>query len=221
MSILSFLKSKKKNPLENKEVLADSSSISKDFLARENTTKDDETKSYFSKPIYSVSLPSSHSDFVSQKTVSLPTFEQMASFSPFWIAFPEQEQASVQTDLISRWTLTNKTLIYKRERKQKRFILSQISKIELHYKRLMFPLLLGGIGGAFSMVASLKGSLNLWIGMGLGAVGLLLFYYGIKGRYQLEIYMKNNAIHTFFIEDKGKHWDSFFKKLNYFWKMNR
>ena len=85
----------------------------------------------------------------------------------------------------------------------------------------MFPLLLGGIGGAFSIVASLKGALNLWVGMGLGAVGLLLFYYGVKGRYQLEIYMKSNAIHTFFIEETGKKWDSFFKKLNYFWKMNK
>ncbi|WP_375560448.1 hypothetical protein ACE193_22585 [Bernardetia sp. OM2101] len=207
MSIFSFLKSNKKNPLENQ--------ISKDFLLR-----NDKLKSYFSKPIYSVSLPSPHSDFQSQKTVSIPKFEQTASFSPFWIAFSEHEQASIQTDLISRWILTDKTLIYKRERKQKRFILSQIAKIELHYKRLMFPLLLGGIGGAFSMVASLKGSLNLWIGMGLGAVGLLLFYYGIKGRYQLEIYMKSNAIHTFFIEDKGRNWDSFFKKLNYFWTIN-
>lgn len=212
MSIFSFLKSNKKNPLE--------SQISKDFLDRGNTAKDDKLKKYFSKPIYSVSLPSPHSDFLSQKTISISTFEQTASFSPFWVAFPEQEQARVQTDLISRWTLTDKTLIYKRERKQKRFILSQIAKIELHYKRLMFPLLLGGIGGAFSVVASLKGSLNLWIGMGLGAVGLLLFYYGIKGRYQLEIYMKSNAIHTFFIEDKGKNWDGFFKKLNYFWKIN-
>ncbi len=156
-----------------------------------------------------------------KKTISIIPFEQHYSFSPFWIAFPEQQQGSVQTDLISRWILTDKTLIYKRERKQKRFVLSQISKIELRYKRLMFPLLLGGIGGAFSIVASLKGALNLWIGMGLGAVGLLLFYYGIKGRHQLELYMKSNAIHTFFIEDKGKNWDSFFKKLNYFWKMSK
>lgn len=207
MSILSFLKSKKnKNPLESK--------TSKDFLVQNN-----ETKNYFSQPIYSVSLPLLNS--VSPKTVSSPTFEKNASFSPFWIAFPEQEQATVQTDLISRWTLTDKTLIYKREGKQKRFILSQVAKIELSYKRLMFPLLLGGIGGAFSIVAGLKGSLNLWIGMGLGSVGLLLFYYGIKGRYQLEIYMKNNAIHAFFIEDKGRYWDSFFKKLNYFWKINK
>jgi hypothetical protein len=218
---LSFLKSiKKKNPLENKEALSNSSSISKDFLVRNN-----EIKNYFSKPAYSVSVPSyncsTNSSSDSQKTVSFPVFEQTASFSPFWIAFPEQEQTSIQTDLISRWTLTDKTLVYRREQKQKRFILSQIAKIELRYKRLMFPLLLGGIGGAFSVVASLKGSLNLWIGMGLGAVGLLLFYYGIKGRYQLEIYMKSNAMHTFFIEDKGKNWDNFFKKLNYFWKKNR
>ncbi len=203
---LSFLQPKKnQNPLENK--------TSKDFLVQNN-----ESKNYFSQPIYSVSLPSSALNF--ERKVSIPNFEQQASFSPFWIAFPEEEQAIIQTDLISRWKLTNKTLFYRREGKQKRFILSQIAKIELRYKRLMFPLLLGGIGGAFSMVASLKGALNLWIGMGLGAVGLLLFYYGIKGRYQLEIYMKSNAIHTFFIEDKGKNWDSFFKKLNYFWKMN-
>ena len=214
MSILSLLNSllarKRKNPLRSK--------TSKDFLVRDN-----EIKSYFSKPLYSISLSllQVNSDFNSQKTVSIPAFEQNSSFSPFWISFPEQHQATVQTDLLSRWTLTNKSLIYKREGKQKRFILSQLDKLELRYKRLMFPLLLGGIGGAFSVVASLKGSLNLWIGMGLGAVGLLLFYYGIKGRYQLEIYMKNNAIHTFFIEDKGKNWDSFFKKLNYFWKMNR
>ncbi|WP_338812942.1 hypothetical protein V9L05_16515 [Bernardetia sp. Wsw4-3y2] len=218
MSILSFFKflQSKKNPLENKEVLANSSSISKDFLVRNK-----EVKKYFSEPSYSVSLPSLNSELISPKTVSIPKFEQTASFSPFWIAFPEQEQATIQTDLISRWTLTNKTLIYKREGKQKRFILSQVEKIELRYKRLMFPLLLGGIGGAFSIVASLKGSLNLWIGMGLGAVGLLLFYYGVKGRYQLEIYMKSNAIHTFFIEDKGRNWDGFFKKLNYFWRVNR
>ncbi len=218
MNILSFFKflqpKKKKNPLENKEVSADSSSISKDFLVRNNGQK-----SYFSEASYSVSLPLSNPTF--QKTVSIPSFEQNASFSPFWIAFPEQQQATVQTDLISRWILTDKTLVYKQGGKQKRFILSQIAKIELHYKRLMFPLLLGGIGGTFSIVASLKGSLNLWIGMGLGAVGLLLFYYGVKGRYQLEIYMKSNAIHTFFIEEKGKNWDSFFKKLNYFWRISR
>jgi hypothetical protein len=207
---------KKKNPLEKEKKLLNSSSSSKDFLVRNN-----EVKSYFSKTTYSISLPSRNSNFTSQKKVSIPAFEQVASFAPFWIAFPEQEQSIIKTDLISRWILTDKTLIYKRERKQKRFILSQVAKIELHYKRLMFPLLLGGIGGAFSMVASLKGSLNLWIGMGLGAVGLLLFYYGIKGRYQLEIYMKSNAIHTFFIEDKGRNWDSFFKKLNYFWKINK
>lgn len=218
MSILSFFKflQPKKNPLENKDVSLDSSSISKDFLVRNNGEKN-----YFSKPIYSVSLPLLNFDSISSKTVSSPTFEKNASFNPFWIAFPEQQQATIQTDLISRWTLTDKTLIYRREGKEKRFILSQITKIELHYKRLMFPLLLGGIGGAFSIVASLKGSLNLWIGMGLGAVGLLLFYYGIKGRYQLEIYMKSNAIHTFFIEEKGKNWDSFFKKLNYFWTISK
>jgi len=213
LSFFNFLQSKK-NPLGNKEVSTDSSSISKGFLVRSN-----EIKSYFSKPISSISIPLLNSD--SQKTVSIIPFEQNASFSPFWVAFPDQEQATTQTDLISRWTLTDKTLIYKREGKQKRFILSQIAKIDLQYKRLMFPLLLGGIGGAFSIVASMKGSLNLWIGMGLGAVGLLLFYYGIKGRYQLEIYMKSNAIHTFFIEDKSKNWDSFFKKLNYFWKISK
>ncbi|WP_291727758.1 hypothetical protein [Bernardetia sp.] len=203
-----FISKKNKNPLEE--------SNSKDFLLR-----NDKKNSYFSTPNYSVSLPTYHSDSEKQKTVSIPAFEQQASFSPFWIAFPEQEQDSVQTDLISRWTLTDKTLIYKREGKQKRFILSQISKLELRYKRLMFPLLLGGIGGAFSIVASLKGALNLWIGMGLGAVGLLLFYYGIKGRYQLEIYMKSNAVHTFFIEETGKKWDSFFKKLNEFWRASK
>ncbi|AFM02998.1 hypothetical protein Fleli_0524 [Bernardetia litoralis DSM 6794] len=209
MSTFSFLKPKEnKNPLESK--------ISKDFLLQNN-----EVKKYFSEPSYSISIPQKHADSISQKIVSIPSFEQNASFKPFWVAFPEQEQHIIQTDLISRWTLTDKTLIYKRERKQKQFILSQIAKIELHYKRLMFPLLLGGIGGTFSIVASFKGSLNSWIGMGLGAVGLLLFYYGIKGRHQLEIYMKNNAVHTFFIEDKGKNWDTFFKKLNYFWKLNK
>lgn len=205
---MSFLKfKKKKNPLENK--------ISKDFLVR---NKNKEINSYFSKSSYSVSPSSYKFNSASQKTVSITAFEQKSSFTPFWIAFPEQEQARIQTDLISRWILTDKTLIYRREGKQKRFILSQIANIELHYKRLMFPLLLGGIGGAFSIVASLKGSLNLWMGMGLGAVGLLLFYYGIKGRYQLEIYMKSNAVHTFFIEETGKNWDIFFKKLNYFWR---
>lgn len=209
MSILSFLKfKKKKNPLENK--------ISKDFLVR-----NEKINSYFSKSSYSVSPSSYKFNSASQKTVSITAFEQKSSFSPFWIAFPEQEQARIQTDLISRWILTDKTLIYRREGKQKRFILSQIANIELRYKRLMFPLLLGGIGGTFSIVASLKGSLNLWMGMGLGAVGLLLFYYGVKGRHQLEIYMKSNAVHTFFIEETGKNWDSFFKNLNYFWKVNR
>ncbi|TAD99286.1 MAG: hypothetical protein EAZ97_09165 [Bacteroidetes bacterium] len=82
--------------------------------------------------------------------------------------------------------LTNKTIIVsQKNRFSKVYALNRIKEIRISFKRLMLPIILGGIFAPFTILAFMANLLELWIGIALFVVNITLFYHGWKGSYQI------------------------------------
>ncbi len=103
-----------------------------------------------------------------------------------WLRTPENELLRSEIGE-QKLVLTNKRLYWTDEIKKYSFWLGELSAITIKFRRLMLPLVFGGIAGPLFMVAMLKGILVWWLGFSLSFFGFLLFAKGLQGRHQLEI----------------------------------
>jgi hypothetical protein len=131
-----------------------------------------------------------------------------------WLQQTEDVLAECQLSGKEAMQLTNKHLHIDLGHRQKALPLNQLQNLELVFKRLMFPLLVGGIVAPISLVALLNGLLAPLIGIGLSSVGLSLLYYGWVGTYQIRINLKSATFLAYFADSKTAQIERFIEKIN-------
>ena len=149
--------------------------------------------------------------------VKLNSFSYHYTYYYPWLKQQEDTIAEFAINANSNLQLTNKTLSihYKNkygEQFTKSLPLNKVNSIEMQFKRLLFPLIIGGIFAPLAFFAAFLGTVHFWIGITIGLLGLSLIYYGWLGSYQLKI----NAFHAqqfnYFVDFKTKNLDYFIEQ---------
>ena len=90
----------------------------------------------------------------------------------------------------NKCSLSNEYLYITRKGKSYSFELDQVSSLVFKQKRLLFPLIVGGIVGSLFLIAGFNFLINIWVAMIVGLAGMLVFYYGWVGSKTLTITAK-------------------------------
>lgn len=90
----------------------------------------------------------------------------------------------------NKCTLTSERLYVVRKGKHYSFELDEITQVAFKQKKLLFPLILGGVVGSLFLIAGFNFLINIWLALIIGLAGMLLFYYGWVGSQTLVIHTK-------------------------------
>ncbi len=116
-------------------------------------------------------------------------------------------------DAQNKCVLTQDHLYVTRKGKQNAFELDQITQVLIKQKKLLFPLVLGGVVGSLFLIAGFNFLVNIWIAMIIGLAGMLLFYYGWVGSRTLTIYTKVKE-YDIFIDQETSPLQAFMSMVN-------
>ncbi|MCS6969072.1 MAG: hypothetical protein RMJ44_10285 [Cytophagales bacterium] len=130
-----------------------------------------------------------------------------------WLKQHEEILCDYQSDDGYYLLLTSKHLQICSRTLKRSFPLQKVNSINLQFKRLMLPLIIGGIIGPFSALATYQGLLTYWIGVGLTLSGFLLVYYGWLGSWQINVVMHTHTLH-YFTDHKTPHLEEFIQAVN-------
>ncbi len=130
-----------------------------------------------------------------------------------WLNQHEQLVASCRLSANNEIFLTNKNITVRKGNAKRHFSLRQLEAITLTFRRLAFPLVMGGITAPLSALATANRIVDLVPGLLIVAVSTLLFYYGWAGSYQIHLDFKTHKI-TYFSDEEGEKLQFLVKKGN-------
>ena len=113
----------------------------------------------------------------------------------------------------NKCSLSNEHLYIKRKGKAYSFELEQVISLVFKQKRLLFPLVVGGIVGSLFLIAGFNFLINIWVAMIVGLAGMLVFYYGYVGSKTLTISTKLKE-YDIFINDPTPPLEGFVSLVN-------
>jgi len=96
-------------------------------------------------------------------------------------------------DKKNRIILTNDKLVVIYKGKMQAFYKSNILKLSIDRKKLIIPLIAGGIGTTFSMIAMSMGWYDRQINLFTTLIFFGIMYYGFIGKEALEVFEKGNS----------------------------
>ena len=86
--------------------------------------------------------------------------------------------------------------------------------MNLSFKRLVLPIITGGIVAPLAMVSIFSGVVDQWVAAGLLFVGVMLAYYGFSGAFQVEVSFINSLKMTFFMDEESRMVKQFISRVN-------
>jgi len=92
-----------------------------------------------------------------------------------------------QGDERNKCALTVTNLIITRKGTETNYLLKDLNHVKFHEKKLLLPLIVGGIIASFGLTANLSGYYNPWLTMSVSIAGIYLFYYGWSGTWTLTL----------------------------------
>ena len=105
-------------------------------------------------------------------------------------------------------TLSDTTLLLCYQDKKYRYALDDLQGVSLRHKRLIAPLIIGGIFAPLSLVAVFQHLFHPMIGILMCIAGGLLCYYGFLGTHQLTVHTSGESTH-FFVEEPNSQLKNF------------
>ncbi len=111
-------------------------------------------------------------------------------------------------------SLTDTALIFGQGSQRLSVPLDRVKKAALEFKKLMLPLVIGGISVPLAFVALYSNILGLWAGVALVFAGAMLFYMGIRGGYQLVFELEGNSL-TYFTDEAPSGARQFAAQVNH------
>lgn len=113
----------------------------------------------------------------------------------------------------NKCALTRDHLYITRKGKQHVFELDQVTQIVFKQKKLLLPIVFGGIVGSLFLIAGFNFLINIWLALIIGLAGILLFYYGWVGRQALVLYTKVKE-YDIFIDQVTSPLEAFISMIN-------
>ena len=77
--------------------------------------------------------------------------------------------------------LTDDSFIIIINGKSNSYLLSNILSLSFKQKKMLFPIVVGGIIGSFFLIALFNFNINIWIALSLVVIGYGMLYYGFQG----------------------------------------
>jgi hypothetical protein len=152
--------------------------------------------------------PGSYQLSSSDKSTAPSGYYYSYSYQYTWV--DKQENLLLESYIGSKLflKLTDKQVRIVHKRKRKEIPLRYLQGISLEFKRLMLPLIIGGIIWPLSIVGLFSHYLTIFTGMAFLMTGLLLFYYGYRGAWQLNFHLKGQNI-SLFVDERMPSLDNF------------
>jgi hypothetical protein len=175
------------------------------------------------KPAYHLvdrqSLRSINYETSLEDTSLVPEYYYSYSYKYTWINTNENVIMHYSLKERDSLTLLDNQLQIKKEEKVHVFDLSEIRNINVEFKYLIIPLIVGGIVLSLSLLGIFSAVVEQWAGMVLVTIGIILLYLGIKGTYQVSVKTISHTF-SFFLEENDNDLKAFINRLNYF-RINR
>lgn len=142
-----------------------------------------------------------------------PLFSYNYTYHYPWVKKPEVLLRRCRFDDGGYMELTDSRLIIFEDWKRKQLPLSQVKKADISFKRLIAPIIIGGIISPLGFVAAFGNTFSFWFSMAFFLIGILLFYYGMQGSYQVSVELEGHHF-KFFVDEKNEDIESFIDHLN-------
>jgi hypothetical protein len=173
------------------------------------------TRHSSSTPYFSAADSSQSLDFREYKRrVIRPHFNYL-NYSHYydWLIQAEPLIAKLLLTYSQTLLLTSKHLVVQQPHRKMLFTLKSIQSVSLHYRKLLFPLIIGGILAPLCAAALWNNLIHFWLGITFVILGLSLMYYGWLGTYQLDIQFDTYKI-SYFADQKTPELETMLKETN-------
>ncbi|UZR95373.1 hypothetical protein [Chondrinema litorale] len=139
-----------------------------------------------------------------------------------WINRHENILSQYEFEKTDYLRLSDSELQIRKSEKTHIFSLKEIKSLDMEFRYLIIPLIIGGIVLSLSLVSIFSAVVESWVGMMLVSIGVILLYFGIKGSYQVSVETFSSKF-SFFLDDEDKGLQSFLAGVNNYrrGKMNK
>ncbi|MCU0449115.1 MAG: hypothetical protein MUC97_04605 [Bernardetiaceae bacterium] len=146
--------------------------------------------------------------------VEVPPLMCHYSYYYHWLRQTDTVLASCPLGEQDRLELTTKHLRVRAQGHWRVLPLSHLKNLEIHFRRLMLPMLTGGIVAPLALVATLNGLFNPIGGIITAFLGLALLYYGIMGSHQVKVNLYQATSVTYFAEARSAQLEQVVQAVN-------
>lgn len=143
------------------------------------------------------------------------------SYQYDWLITEENEIRRCTFNKHDALLLTNKRIYFTYNGKDHHLYLKSLTKLEFSFRRLMLPILTGGIIAPLSLIALFLQVLNLFVGFTMLLIGILLLYYGYRGTYQLVFHTPHKVSFAIFVDEPTREMAQFVSIANKMIKKRR
>jgi hypothetical protein len=138
------------------------------------------------------------------------------SYSSYYDWLHQKETIVAKANMTNTHSLaiTNKHLLITQPQKKIAYPLHTINKIHIAFKRLLLPLITGGIAAPLFGIGLWNQFINFWFGLGIVMLSLSLLYYGWLGTHQISIELQSQHQIHYFADQKTPELKNLIAKTN-------
>ncbi|MEH0157953.1 hypothetical protein V6R21_28035 [Limibacter armeniacum] len=136
------------------------------------------------------------------------------SYNYRWLNLEDNTLDTCEFNDEESMTLTSRKLKISQKYSTKIIDINHLQKLSVKFRRLMLPLTTGGIIAPLAIAAIVTEVLAPVTGFSIFVIALLMFYYGYRGTYQLNVEMRGNTL-SLFIDEYGQDLQKFIEVANH------
>lgn len=142
-----------------------------------------------------------------------PQYHYSYSYQYPWVRLPENLIDSCAFNAQEGIRLTSRRLEIHQKHLTRIVELHRLRSLSLHFRRLMLPILVGGVMAPITIVAISARIMSSGVGLAVCVLCLLLIYYGYRGRHQLMLHLQGSE-QSIFLDDYQDDLATFVERAN-------
>jgi hypothetical protein len=143
-----------------------------------------------------------------------PTFYHSFSYHYNWVTYPENVLETFTPKKGMQLALHVEGIKVQREEDEIWIPLAEIRQLTCQFRYLILPLIIGGIVVPLALLAYFKGFVTFLPGFMFIFTGIMLFYFGLKGSYQVQV-EQTSQVFAFFVDEQNKELQQFIDQCNF------